>query len=264
MSVMRTQLSLQFNDKELYDNFIVPAKNERTLNSLIIKLLTQYYYSDEVRKIVEGTSLDDASPGVEIQSTQSICDGIRASLLVQDYLATELQQTIDNGTEDVSDILNRTNDLATESGLAKTSESDSGAKLLSVDSGIQQIRSDGEKASSTGQGLDTNAVLSVLLKAVASLAESSGNTEVSEILASSFGTPMQEESKEEPKNESLNQPIEVSTDVPTQEEIPVEETYETVDESNDFEDNYTPVAPVPPVAEDASDSMQELLGSLGL
>lgn len=98
---MRAQLSLLFDDENLFDNFIKPYKEEKLLNNLIIKCLSAYYYDEDIRNGVEGQS-KDLSGVDEVTSTQSLVDGIRASLIMQDFLASELQDTIDAGTPDVS------------------------------------------------------------------------------------------------------------------------------------------------------------------
>ena len=130
---MRAQISLQFDDTELFENFVTPYKESRLLNGLIIKCLSSYYYNEEVRNLIEGTSLNDVTDGEEIQTTQSIVDNIRASLIMQDYLASELQITVDNGTEDINNILNKTNEVAKQTGVAKTTSTESGANVLKIE-----------------------------------------------------------------------------------------------------------------------------------
>ena len=262
MGGMRTQLSLQFSDEELYDNFIIPSKNERTLNSLIIRLLSAYYYNEEVRSLVEGTSLGDYTEGLEVQSTQSICDNIRATLVIQDYLSTELQQTIENGTEDVNNILNRTNDLATESGLAKTAESEYGSKLLQVDSRTMQITDKKQSSDGSTQSLETSAVLQILIRAISSMAEASGNAEVKAILSEGLGSATPVQPVEQQKTSSSVVAPQVSTDSAYVESDFEENSFESFEGQDDFGSSFVPVPVSEPVVEDASDAMQELLNSL--
>ena len=128
---MRVQLSLLFDDENLFDNFIKPYQNEKLLNNLIIKCLSAYYYDEDIRKGIEGQT-EDLSGVEEVTSTQSLVDGIRASLIMQDFLASELQDTIDKQTEDVSEILNKTNEAAEKSGVAKTTQTEYGASVLKI------------------------------------------------------------------------------------------------------------------------------------
>ena len=129
---MRAQVSLQFDDTELFENFVTPYKESRLLNSLIIKLLSKYYYDEEFRCLAEGTSPDDNPTEEEIQITQSIVDNIRSSLVMQDYLASELENYFKNGDDKLNNILNKTNKVIEESKKAENLKvSDVVSKLLS-------------------------------------------------------------------------------------------------------------------------------------
>lgn len=132
----RLQLSILFNDDEkLFDNFIIPYKNEKMINTIIKKCLSAYYYHEDVRDLIEsktGFTLEK-SDDTDTSDTQSLVDGIRASLIMQDFLASELQNTIEAGTEDVSNILNRTNDVAEQTGVAKTTTTEYGASVLKIE-----------------------------------------------------------------------------------------------------------------------------------
>ena len=63
---MRVQLSLNFEDEELFKGFIEPYKRCRCLNSLIKKLLSAYYYNPDIRALFEGFE----QPEVETELTQ--------------------------------------------------------------------------------------------------------------------------------------------------------------------------------------------------
>lgn len=130
---MRAQLSLCFDDENLFDNFIKPYKDEKLLNRLIIKCLTAYYYDEDIRKGIEAYLSDSVADSEEVTSTQSLVDGIRASLIMQDFLASELQNTIDAGTEDVPEVLNRTNEAAKKSGVVKTTKTEYGSAVLKIE-----------------------------------------------------------------------------------------------------------------------------------
>lgn len=125
---MRAQLNIMTDDEELFDGLIKPYKEEKLLNNLILKCLGAYYYNEEVRNLIEGTSLDDSVP---VADTQSLVDGIRADVATQKFLADELQKTIEAGTEDVSEILNRTDKAAEKSVVVKTTKY--GASTLRIE-----------------------------------------------------------------------------------------------------------------------------------
>lgn len=129
---MRVQLSLLFDDENLFDNFIKPYKDEKLLNNLIIKCLSAYYYNESIRNEFESQT-EDLSGVDEVTDTQSLVDGIRASLTMQDFLADELQKTIDAGTEDLPQILNKTNEAAERSGVVKTTQTEYGSAVLKIE-----------------------------------------------------------------------------------------------------------------------------------
>lgn len=290
---MRAQLSLMFDDENLFDNFVKPYKDEKLLNNLIIKCLSAYYYNEEVRNLIEGTSLDDVADSEEVTSTQSLVDGIRASLIMQDFLASELQNTIDAGTEDVSSILNRTNEAAEKSGVAKTTQTEYGASVLKIEQHNLNLGASQESQTSTGTATEPNDTLKILIMAVSKLAEASGNSEVVNLLHSSSAseqTVVQSDvSKTEsviPKQEVLNeqsiaQPVSEVTEPVTSNNFEVEEDFveeTSVTTKDDFAPEQisdialqveksdagdTVITKVPAnIEEDASDAIGELLGSL--
>lgn len=290
---MRAQLSLMFDDENLFDNFVKPYKDEKLLNNLIIKCLSAYYYNEEVRNLIEGTSLDDVADSEEVTSTQSLVDGIRASLIMQDFLASELQNTIDAGTEDVSSILNRTNEAAEKSGVAKTTQTEYGASVLKIEQHNLNLGASQESQASTDSFTEPNDTLKILIMAVSKLAEASGNSEVVNLLHSSssneqvvvqIDVPKTESTipKQEVLNEqSIVQPVSKVTDSVTSnsfevdedfiEETPVatkddfapEQISNTASQNEKSDEDVTTTTEVPAnIEEDASDAIGELLGSL--
>lgn len=97
---MRIQLSLNVNDETLIKEFIEPYKKGRALDSLIIKCLSVYFYNEDIRNLIEGTSIEDTSEEKKAQEHQKLCDDIQASLLIQNYVSSNLQNIIALGTED--------------------------------------------------------------------------------------------------------------------------------------------------------------------
>ena len=290
---MRAQLSLMFDDENLFDNFVKPYKDEKLLNNLIIKCLSAYYYNEEVRNLIEGTSLDDVADSEEVTSTQSLVDGIRASLIMQDFLASELQNTIDAGTEDVSSILNRTNEAAEKSGVAKTTQTEYGASVLKIEQHNLNLGASQESSTSTDTATEPSDTLKILIMAVSKLAEASGNNEVVNLLHSNSASGQVVAQPDIPKTEStvskqevLNeQPIAQSVSEVTEpvinnnfeveedfvEETPVitkddfapEQISDTASQIEKPDAGDTATTKVPAnIEEDASDAIGELLGSL--
>lgn len=290
---MRAQLSLMFDDENLFDNFVKPYKDEKLLNNLIIKCLSAYYYNEEVRNLIEGTSLDDVADSEEVTSTQSLVDGIRASLIMQDFLASELQNTIDAGTEDVSSILNRTNEAAEKSGVAKTTKTEYGASVLKIEQHNLNIGASQESQPQTSSSVEPNDTLKILIMAVSKLAEASGNSEVVNLLHSSPASEQAVEQTEAQKTSSVTSNQEVLTEPQVSQSVSetvspvvnnnfeVEEDFvkeEPIVTKNDFEPEPVVTAPIQTekpdtgvstiteapanIEEDASDAIGELLGSL--
>lgn len=197
---MRAQLSLCFDDENLFDNFIKPYKDEKLLNRLIIKCLTAYYYDEDIRKGIEAYLSDSVADSEEITSTQSLVDGIRASLIMQDFLASELQNTIDAGTEDVPEVLNRTNEAAEKSGVVETTEY--GASALKIEQHNLNLDTKEPEPKQGQSEIKSDDTLKILVMAVSKLAEANGNKEVVDLLNNQDITKVDASSLESNKNDS--------------------------------------------------------------
>lgn len=123
---MRAQCSLQFSDKELFDNFIKPMKNNHELNPIIIRCLSAYYYNEELRAKIDGISDEEILGTQNQESPQDVIDSIRQSLIMQSFMAQEIEDTLSNGTEDIGDILHNVNKKAEETGVAHREATTSG------------------------------------------------------------------------------------------------------------------------------------------
>lgn len=261
---MRAQLSLQFDDKELFEDFIIPYKEGRMLNNLIIKCLSAYYYNEEVRNLIEGTSMNDIVDGEDIQTNQSICDSIRASLMMQDFLASELQNTINNGMEDIDNILHQTNNVAKKSGVAESTESEYGSNLLRLSmKDASEVKERKQKSSNILNDTSLDLILSAILK----LAEASGNKEVVDML--SVDSTLEIDNDEEISSLQQNNEVFTETEQLVEEidEPTIEEDYivkDSIPTVNDFDEEPAIVSPSDnsEIYTDASDAIADLLGSL--
>lgn len=219
---MRAQLNLMFDDENLFDNFIKPYKDEKLLNNLIIKCLSAYYYDEDIRKGIESQT-EDLSGVEEVTSTQSLVDGIRKSLIMQDFLASELQKTIDAGNPDVSEILNRTNEAAEKSGVAKTTQTEYGASVLKIgqfDSNTNNNRSEPE------QKQPEDDLPTKVIDLVKSLAESGNDlSAIKEILTICLAVVSDIKQEKHIEKEDDSKPVE-------QGQLPVDIEVENPNESN--------------------------------
>ena len=106
----RVQASLIIDDTELYENFILGLKENKELNSLIIKLLSAYYYNQEVQALVEGVELVEDE---DILKTNEAFEKIRMTLSMQDYLVSELKSTLSEGVSSM-EVLSKTEEKIRE------------------------------------------------------------------------------------------------------------------------------------------------------
>lgn len=121
---LRAQCSLIFQDEELFKNFILEEKANKNLNSIIIKCLTAYYYNPEVRNLVEDVKYEDVvDETVHVSNSQDIINSIRDVVAVQDYMLQEMQNTVQDGIEQMTDILDEANKKAEEFGVVERSSS---------------------------------------------------------------------------------------------------------------------------------------------
>lgn len=129
---LRAQVSLIFPDEDLFDNFITPLKENKELSGMIVRLLTVYYNSEEVRNLIEGVSFDDVVDGADqiIDSTEAI-NQMRQAIAMQDFLYEQVKQTLEDGASEM-DTLMRANDIAKQSGVVKTESTDVGEALVKL------------------------------------------------------------------------------------------------------------------------------------
>ena len=255
MAQMRTQISLIFDDENLFNNFIIPYKEQRALNGVIIRCLKAYFYSEEAKNSIELANNADYSTesGVRDEQTEQALQNIRETLLMQSFLADELEETLTQGSQDVSDILNRTNKMASDYGMAKQTKSQFNSQMMQIEMQKAALpMKEGTSASSipsNGGVMSGELMTNILLL----IAQKLDIPEINGLLSGSVNSQKEEKIAEEPKIESYSAPIETSK---TEEEKNVKnhifapETNATDDEDFDIFDS------------DAVDDMQSLLDSL--
>ena len=92
----RVQLSLTIHDETLMEELIKPYKSNKELTSLIERLLSAYYYNEEVRDIVDGEGVTDIG-GSEFDQMQEYFSNIKKNLAVMSVLEDGLTATLDSG-----------------------------------------------------------------------------------------------------------------------------------------------------------------------
>lgn len=131
--LLRSQVSLIFENEDLFDNFITPLKKNKELSGTIIRLLQAYYESEEVRALIDGVSFEDVIEDGDkvIDSTEAIdkINQMRQTLAMQDFLFTQTEQVLEEGVCEMETLM-RTNDIARRKGFMKTESTDVGEALV--------------------------------------------------------------------------------------------------------------------------------------
>lgn len=113
----RAQVSLIFEDDELFTNLVLGLKQSRDLSPFIIRCMSAYYYNPEVRALIDGHVDEEPTEEVDIQEQ---LNSIRNSLLMQAVFAEEGLQTMESGTSEMEDILKYSSDRVKEYEQAQT------------------------------------------------------------------------------------------------------------------------------------------------
>lgn len=134
LSCNRVQVSLIFRDDDVY-RLVQQYKQNRALNDLIIQCLTTFCNNAEVRRIITNEAQQGYTEVVNrsVSESQEICDNIRNALAMQSYYASELKQTLEDGADEIADILNASNEMAQDSGVAKSHRSDFGSTMYRLE-----------------------------------------------------------------------------------------------------------------------------------
>lgn len=250
---LRAQLSLLFDDEELYNNFVTPYKNQKLLNSIIIKCLAAYYYNPAARDIIESAYMkpeeviDEGS-----QKRDEMFDDILSTLMVQDFMFKEMEDELSRGSQDISDALRGVNDRAEQ--YMDKSTSEYGSSTYKIRRHLLEAKTPVKSEAQSVEAVADNATIRMLISAVTALAKSVGSSEALSIL----GVGLESSDKVVAEKTIENKEIEVPN-VMTQEldlfgnEEPEQDVLVPV-----IEDKSKEV-----VAKDGSAALTGLMGSLG-
>lgn len=129
---LRAQCSLIFEDEQLYKGLIEPLKQTRELSSVILRCLSAYYYNSEIRSgiddLANGIKADDPSQ----EEYSSLIAEMQNMLTLQTAISNKIQNIVEDGIDDVDDVLSTINKQSVKHGFAKETQSEYGTKLLSV------------------------------------------------------------------------------------------------------------------------------------
>ncbi len=263
---MRAQLSLLFSDEEMFDNFIVPCKNNRMLHSIILKCLEAYYKYPDLRQKIDGVEIPNTALENENTTTrQESINNIREILLMQGFLAQELQNSMEEGIEEVSDILDAVNQKGVDIGAMQESRNASSGQTVT-------IRALEDKSTATTPITDNNSMASELADTLKEMKEFMSAVKQSGMMPQTQSVPTEEvATEEETVSETIEEPkkpvVKKAKKVEKKETIEPEiiEEKETPDEIKEFSAEVVappPALPKEAVLGEASDALSELLDSL--
>lgn len=203
----RVQLSLLFSDTDVYEGLIVPWKANRELNPLIIKLLSAYYYSDEIRGLVD-TFGEEEIICEDTTNFSQVIENAKSTLAYMSMLTEGARTVLADGIDDINNIASATGgEPAKESkfGFSMPSFGDAlneASQVVSNESASQEGKASMQTADTSGNMVAVNERINGLEGQIASLTETVAN--LSKLLLTSGVTVK----STEPVAESVEEPIE--------------------------------------------------------
>lgn len=163
---LRVQLSLLLDDEQLYDGFIIPMKENKELNSFVIKLLSSYFYNDEVRALVDNSSAEDMQNESEqddhIAGMFSNAQQLLACMSAMEDIALD---EFENGIKSMTNMMD---DVAEKTGGTRSSQTDFGVSAPQINTRflIEQNQNSGDKNTehTNEEGTSNDLVMKLLEK----------------------------------------------------------------------------------------------------
>lgn len=203
----RVQLSLLFSDTDVYEGLIVPWKANRELNPLIIKLLSAYYYSDEIRGLVD-TFGEEEIICEDTTNFSQVIENAKSTLAYMSMLTEGARTVLADGIDDINNIASATGgEPAKESkfGFSMPSFGDAlneASQGVSNEPASQEGKASMQTADTSGNMVAVNERINGLEGQIASLTETVAN--LSKLLLTSGVTVK----SNEPVAESVEEPVE--------------------------------------------------------
>lgn len=203
----RVQLSLLFSDTDVYEGLIVPWKANRELNPLIIKLLSAYYYSDEIRGLVD-TFGEEEIICEDTTNFSQVIENAKSTLAYMSMLTEGARTVLADGIDDINNIASATGgEPAKESkfGFSMPSFGDAlneDNQVVSNEPSSQEGKASMQIADTSGNMVAVNERINGLEGQIASLTETVAN--LSKLLLTSGVTVKSTETVAE----SVEEPIE--------------------------------------------------------
>lgn len=203
----RVQLSLLFSDTDVYEGLIVPWKANRELNPLIIKLLSAYYYSDEIRGLVD-TFGEEEIICEDTTNFSQVIENAKSTLAYMSMLTEGARTVLADGIDDINNIASATGGEPAKESKFGFSMPSFGDALNEVSQGVsnepasQEGKASMQTADTSGNMVAVNERINGLEGQIASLTETVAN--LSKLLLTSGVTVK----SNEPVAESVKEPVE--------------------------------------------------------
>lgn len=203
----RVQLSLLFSDTDVYEGLIVPWKANRELNPLIIKLLSAYYYSDEIRGLVD-TFGEEEIICEDTTNFSQVIENAKSTLAYMSMLTEGARTVLADGIDDINNIASATGGEPAKESKFGFSMPSFGDALNEASQGVsnepvsQESQVSMQTSDTSGNMVAVNERINGLEGQIASLTETVAN--LSKLLLTSGVTVK----SNEPVAESVEKPIE--------------------------------------------------------
>lgn len=104
----RVQLSLLFEDVDLFEGLVLPWKANRELSPLVIKLLSAYFYSDEIRELVDCFREEEIICEETTSSYEESIANARNTLAFMNMLTEGAKSVLSGGIDEINNIASAT------------------------------------------------------------------------------------------------------------------------------------------------------------
>lgn len=131
----RAQFSILFTDEELFDNFIVYQKQQKTLKSLVLKLLTSYYYDEGVRQLIDGDDEDSSVISSAQEEAMAYFEQCRQSLALMNVYAEGLEDLTDDSIDKFGEFADN---VATKTGGKASTSTEFGKSVPQIEMNSQR------------------------------------------------------------------------------------------------------------------------------
>ena len=260
---LRAQVSLIFSDEDIFDNFVTPLKENKELSGMIVKLLTAYYNSEDVRNLVEGVSFEDLEGADQVIDSTEAINQMRQTLAMQDFLFEQAKQTLEDGASEM-DALRRVNDMAKQSGVVKTEHTESGEALVQLSLENSTLRSEEKQETKTFDSSNLESRVGKIEEALTNIMNMLQNGASNQTTTPIKEEPVVEKVEDEPKTSISNEESQVPTNEVQEKEVSepiIEEPVPTIPEpENIIEDGSNLETSEEDASSELGDVLKDLLG----